>query len=221
LNVEHQSEQVGDFGGTVSPAYQTVVPGDSTTYQINIFPLNSFDSDVHLDIEGLPPGATATFAPAVVAGGSGSSILTIATVSPTPTNTYHLTIAGGGGGVKHQNGMNLNVGPAGTDFTDYTGSVTPQSQTISASSGGSITFTFMIQPINGTGCVYLQVAGVFPAATSGSFDRSTPICGSAATTVFTITPSPQTPTGTYTLTFQGSTSGGFAHSGNVTLVVTP
>jgi hypothetical protein len=217
LNVGRE-ERSEDFSGTVSPAWQTVVPGGSTTFQINIFPVSDFDSDVRLRVQGLPPGATATFHPRVIEDGSGSTVLTISTANPTVTGTYHLTVIGMGGGRKHHNGMNLNVGPAGKDFTDYTGSITPLTQTVQA--GGVTTFTVNIQPIDGTGCVYLQVYGL-PAATNGHFDRTTGICGTPASTVYTITTSARTPPGTYVLQFQGTTSSGFTHSSSVTLTVTP
>jgi len=219
LNVEFGEERFEDFSGTVTPTFQTIVPGSSTKFQIAIIPRNGFDDEVRLHVSGLPPGATATFKPREIHGGSGSSVLTISTVDPTPTATYHLTITAAGGRHKHTNSANLNVGPAGTDFTDYTGSITPESQTVKQ--GGRTSFTITIQPQNGTGCVSLQVFGL-PAFTNGSFDRTTPICGNAASTVFTITTSPQTPLGTYTITFQGNTTGGFTHSGSVQLtVVTP
>lgn len=218
LIVEHQAEQVGDFGGSVSPAFQSVVPGTSTSYQVSAFPLYGFDSDVHLEVSGLPPGSTASFNPSVIAQGFGTSVLTIATANPTPTGAYHLTITSHGGGVQHDDGMNLGVGPAGTDFTDFTGSITPSSQTVRV--GGFTSFTAYIQPFDGSGCVFLNVLGL-PAATNGQFDRTTGICGAPASTVFTITTSSQTPPGTYTLQFQGTSSGGFLHSQNVTLTVTP
>jgi hypothetical protein len=118
LNVDSNDEKFEDFGGTITPGNQTVVPGGSTTFQINVFPLNGFDSDVRLRVLDLPPGATATFNPPVIAGGSCSSVLTVTTANPTPTGTYQLIVIGTGGGRRHTNGMNLNVGPAGTDFTD-------------------------------------------------------------------------------------------------------
>jgi len=217
LNVTSGTD-VTDFGGSVSPQYQPVVAGGSTTFNLTLFPINGFNSDVSLSLTGLPTGATATFNPSVITGGNGSSVLTITTVSGTPTNSYPLTITATGGGHTHNNGVSLNVGPAGTDFTDYTGSITPSSQTVRV--GGSTTFTVNIQPINGTGCVYLQVFGV-PPSTTDSFDRKSPICGTPATTVFTVVTYPQTPTGTYTLTFQGTTTGGHVHSGTVTVTVTP
>jgi hypothetical protein len=218
LNVGPAGTDFTDFGGSISPGYQTVAPGGGTTFNLSLFPIKGFNSNVNLSLGGLPTGATATFNPSVIPGGSGSSVLTISTVSPTSTGTYQLTITATGAGHTHTNGVNLNVGPAGTDFTDFTGTVTPAMQTVSV--GGTTTFTAMVQPFDGSGCVYLQVYGL-PSATHAYFDRSTPICGAPASTVFTITTYPQTPTGTYTLTFSGKSSGGSVHSKIVTLNVTP
>ena len=217
LNVGPPGTDFTDFGGFVDPAYQTVQPGGSTSFTVGIFPLNGFNSDVSLSLNGLPPGATAAFNPPVIPGGSGESTLTITTASTTATATYHLTITGTGGGHTHTNGMNLNVGPPGTDFTDYTGSIAPSSQTERV--GKTAQFTVMILLLNGTGCVSLQVSGLPPEAI-GAFNPTSEICGSPASTVFTITTTHRTPPGTYTLTFQGTTTGGFVHDGSVTLTLT-
>lgn len=208
-----------DFGGSVSPAFQTVQPGGSTTFNVSIFPLSEFNfSNVNLSISGLPPGATATFTPSVIARENGTSTLTVTTASSTPTGTYHLLIRATSDYQSHTNGMTLNVGPAGTDFTDYTGSITPQSRTEPA--GGNVSFTLAIQPFNGTGCVTLQASGL-PQGTTGAFSPSNKVCGSPATVTFNISISSQTATGTYTLLFQGTTTGGYVRSGTVTLTITP
>ena len=216
LNVGPAGTDFADFGGTLTPAYQTVVPGGSTTYEITAFPLNGFDSDVSLSVTGRPDEAITTFSPKIIGGGSGSSTLTITAASSTATGTYHLTVTGKGGGRTHTNGMDLNVGPAGTDFTNFTGSVTPHSETVKQ--GGSTSFTVNIEPLDGTGCVYMQVYGL-PAATNGHFDRTTPVCGSPVSSVFAITTSQQTPTGEYEINFQGTSSAGYVHTGSVMLTV--
>jgi len=99
-----------DFGGTLSPGAQTVAAGDSTAYQISIFPINGFKHDVKLSVlSGLPPGAEAFFCPAVIDGSSGNSVLTVTTATTTPPGTYHLMILGDGAIIQHTNGMNLIV----------------------------------------------------------------------------------------------------------------
>lgn len=218
LNVGPPGTDFTDFGGTVSPPYQTVLPGGSTSYNVTVLPMSGFSSDVSLIVSGLPPGAAAIFTPSVIPGGNGASTPSITTAASTPTATYHLTVTGTGGGRTHTNGMNLNVGPAGTDFTDYTGSIAPQSLTILA--GRNAMFKVSIQLFDGTGCVTLQASGIPPAA-EGQFDGSSQICGSSGSTEFVIETSPQTPAGTYTIMFQGTTTGGFTHQGFVTLTIAP
>jgi hypothetical protein len=65
---------------------QTVQPGGVATYTINVNPVNgAYDSVVTLAASGLPPGATASFAPPTVTPGTtgASSTLTIQTASTT------------------------------------------------------------------------------------------------------------------------------------------
>jgi hypothetical protein len=104
------------------------------------------------------------------------------------------------------------------DFTDFTGSVEPLAQTVKA--GESVTYTVNIQPLYGTGCVTLQTLDIPPASVA-LYDRTTPICEAPASTVLTVTTTAQTPPGEYTIIIQGFSSGGFTHSKNITLTVTP
>ncbi len=66
-----------DFTIAATPGSQTVTQGQSTTYTVNISPVGSYGGPVALSLSGLPAGTTASFNPASVAGGSGSSTLTI------------------------------------------------------------------------------------------------------------------------------------------------
>jgi hypothetical protein len=219
LSVGPAGTNFADFTGEVKPTgYVTTTPGGTGSFNINIIPLNGFNSDVSMSVSGIPAGATATFNPSVVTGGSGWTVLSITTAASTPTATYRVVITSSGGGKTHSNTLGLNVGPAGTDFTDYTGSITPLSQTVKV--GGTTTYSVYIEPLYGTGCVNLQTYGV-PPGTGAPYDRTTPICGGPATTVLSIITSSQTPVGTYTLTIQGYSSGGFTHSKDITLTVTP
>jgi len=65
----------------------TIAPGAAASYQIVLTPVNpTFLYSVNLTATGLPPGATATFSPATIAAGSGTttSTLTIQTVVINP-----------------------------------------------------------------------------------------------------------------------------------------
>jgi hypothetical protein len=78
---------------------QSVVRGGQATFGITVTPQDGFTSNVSLSASGVPPQSTATFSPASVVGGSGSSTLTIAIGRNTPKKSYTVTITGTGGGV--------------------------------------------------------------------------------------------------------------------------
>jgi hypothetical protein len=73
----------------VSPTLaQTVQPGGSATFTINVNPVNgNYTGVVTLTATGLPPGATATFVPPTVTPGStgATSQMTIQTAAPVTT----------------------------------------------------------------------------------------------------------------------------------------
>ncbi|WP_051978413.1 dockerin type I domain-containing protein [Edaphobacter aggregans] len=101
-----------DFSLTSDTATATIAPGGTTSYNLNLAPLNSFTQNVSLsltgsnvvpgstavpaatNLTGLPAAATAQFSSPVVAGGSGSSTLTITTSSSTPPGSYTLVVNG-------------------------------------------------------------------------------------------------------------------------------
>ncbi len=62
---------------------------------------------------GLPSGATGTFSPATITGGTGSSTLTITTLASTPVSTSTLTITGTSGALTHTAPVSLIVAAAG------------------------------------------------------------------------------------------------------------
>jgi hypothetical protein len=99
-----------DFSVTPDTSTATVAPGGTASYSLNLAQLNGFNQAVSLsltgsnvipgstavpaatNLTGLPAAATATFSSPVVAGGSGSSVLTIATASSTPPGSYTLVV---------------------------------------------------------------------------------------------------------------------------------
>lgn len=179
LNVGPSGTNFADFTGSM-PSYVTTTPGGTASFNIDVIPLNGFNSDVSMSVSGLPTGATAAFNPSVVTGGSGYSVLSVTTAGSTPRGTYPLVITATGGGKTHNNTVGLNVGPSGTDFTDFTGSITPLSQTVKV--GQSTNYTANVQLLYGTGCVSLETLNI-PPNSGAHYDRTTPICGASAPTV--------------------------------------
>lgn len=197
-----------DFAIAASPASQTVVAGNSTTYQVTVTPSNGYTGTVSFSASGLPAGATASFNPASVTG-SGSSTLTLGTSSTTPPGTYNLTITGSDGTLSHTATVQLVVNPTG----DFTIAATPSSRTIPRRS--STTYTVNVVYTNGfTGAVALSVTGL-PGGATASFNPAS--LNSSGSSVLTVNAGNSR--GTFTLTITG-TSGPLQHSTQVTLVVT-
>src|SRR5207248_2453787 len=106
--------------------------------------------------------------------------------------------------------LNAFLGPGG----DFTLSASPSSGT--ATQGGSTSYSVTISSTGGfTDQVTLSASGL-PSGASGSF---TPNPATASST-FSVTTSPSTPTGAYTVRLTG-VSGSLTHSTSVVLVVNP
>src|SRR5262249_54513736 len=99
---------------SATPGSQTVTAGGSTSYTAAVTPSQGFNSTVNLSVSGLPNGATASFNPASISDGSGSSILTVSTSSSTPGGTYTLRIEATSGSFARSSEATLVVNPSDT-----------------------------------------------------------------------------------------------------------
>jgi hypothetical protein len=202
-----------DFSVSASPSSQSVVQGASTSYTVTVTPSGGFTGTVTFSASGLPSGAAASFNPASVPG-SGSSTMSVATSTTTPTGSYVVTITGTSGTLVHSTTVTLVVtGPVPADFSL---SASPASQAVVQ--GASTTYTVTVTPSGGfTGTVTFSVSGL-PAGATGNFTpASVTTSGSSTLTVTTAT---TTPTGPYTLTITGS-GGGLTRTTTVGLTVNP
>jgi VCBS repeat-containing protein len=215
------NSSAGDFSGSVasnSDAFQNINCGQTATYIFQITPTGGFTGNVTMSVSGTPPGSTATFNPSTVAGGSGTTTLTVATAACPNSlyNTYTLTVTATSGPLAH-NG-NVFLGARGTSG-DFTGSITPSSQSITV--GQSATYTANISYVNGFSpgsCLNLSVSGLPPGA-QFNLISATP-CGSSTgeSQTFTISAPPGTARGTYTLLIIGS-GGGRIRAGAFALTI--
>lgn len=209
----------GDFSGIVAQPAANTSAGGSVQYVLTLTPTGGFNSNVTLNVSGLPTGATASFNPAIVAGGNGSSTLTVQTAPGTPQpSIYNISIDASSGPLVHSALVDLGVS-AGTG--DFSGAISPailNSQYV-PSSGGSAQFNVSVTPINGgAGDVTLSLDGL-PGASTAQFNPAT-IIGSSGTSSLTVTvPSGTTP-GTYTLILTGSGKG-VVHVTGIQFYVTP
>ena len=79
-----------DFTVTAVPGTLSISGGQSATSIVAITASDGFTQNVSLSCSGLPAGATCTFSPASVAGGSGSTTLTVAAASTRSTRPSRL-----------------------------------------------------------------------------------------------------------------------------------
>ena len=103
---------VTDFSVSATPASQNVLPGGSTSYTVTVTPGTGFTGTVAFSASGVPSGATVTFNPGSLGGGSGSTTMTVSTgMMTTLPGSYQITITGStGGGVSHSTAVTLIVG---------------------------------------------------------------------------------------------------------------
>lgn len=211
-----------DFTVSVQESFQTITPGVGASFHISTAPLNGFIADVALSVSGLPAGAASSFSPSEIDDGSGASVLTVTTLSGTPTGTYPLTITGiseeGNQARTHSVVANLNVGPAGTDFRDFTLTVTPVAQTVAAGSGAI--FTITTTAINGPLDVFFISDSDAPVTVERTYPFNV-IFGGSGSVLLGVLTSPLTPPGTYTIRVGAFTGGRVEHGAQATITVTP
>jgi subtilisin family serine protease len=202
-----------DFTVSASPASASTSPGGSVAYTISLTPANGFADDVALSLEGLSPTQSAwAFTPAVVAGGSGSSELSVTAAESLPPGTYPLTIRATGGGLTRTSRTALVVEPP----PDFTISASPPSATTVP--GGSVAYTVSVSPANGFAAdVTLSLSGLSSSQASWTFTPAS-VTGGSGTTQLTVTTTTTLPPGSYPLTITG-TGGGLTRTTQVTLVV--
>ena len=119
-----------DFTVSAAPSSAGTPAGGSASYTTTVGSVNGFGGDVALSVSGLPADATVSFNPSTVAGGSGSSQLTVTTASTTPSGSHSLTITGTSGSLSHSEPVTLTVTPP--DVTAYPAAAVIQTGTLRA-----------------------------------------------------------------------------------------
>ncbi len=122
----------GDFTISATPPNPGVNPGGSIQYSISTEAINNFAEPIHLDVSGLPLGASASFDTNDVAPPA-QATLTISTTALTPLGEFALTITGTSGSLAHSvdNGMYVtDAAPGGgTISADFVGNGEPLAAT--------------------------------------------------------------------------------------------
>ena len=109
-----------DFAISVSPASQTVNPGNGATYTVTVTPSGGFTGSVALGVTGQSADTVNTFNPVSVSitdSNAKSSVLTLTTTSSTPPGTYALSITATSGNLQHNASASLIVaGPTSANL---------------------------------------------------------------------------------------------------------
>ncbi len=170
-------------GTLLTPA--SVAAGGTATSTITIAALNGFNSAVNLTcgVAGASaPVPTCGFVPSSVAGGAGTSVLTVST-SGTPVGTYTVTVTGATGPLNHATVLTLTV-TAGPDFTIAGTALAPAS----VSPGASATSTITIAPQNSFNSAVNLTCTVTPAGAripTCSFNPAS-VAGGSGTSTLTV-----------------------------------
>jgi uncharacterized membrane protein len=86
-----------NFALAATPASQTVVQGDQTSYGVSVSRTGGFDGAVSLSVSGLPKNAIASWSPSATIPAAGSSAtLQVQTAGDSKEGNYTLTVTGTG-----------------------------------------------------------------------------------------------------------------------------
>jgi len=188
-----------DFTMSANPALQTVKPGASTSYNVNV----TFDTNtagpVTLSTGTLPTGATASFTPPTLSA-SGSTVLNINVAADAPSALTSINAIGTDSAGSFSVPISLVISPANFDLSYDSG------PTI-VDAGGTYAAQLRVGGAFGAtpGDVTLSAVGL-PSGITASFTPST-ISGEGISDLAIATDT-TTPPGSYTLTFSGTDASG-------------
>jgi hypothetical protein len=127
---------------TPSPA--SISAGNSTTSTITVTPQNGFTGTVAFSCPSAPTGVTCTANS--VAGGTGTTTLTIATQPDIAANIYTLTVTGSSGGASSSTSVAITVTATTQSFTLVSN---PTIGTLSVRHGSSVPINLVVTSNNG------------------------------------------------------------------------
>lgn len=199
------------FNLDIDPINQSVSPGMSTTFTINVIGIDGFSQTVNLSTTSPNNQITTQLSNSSVTPGN-NTMLTVNTSSNIMPGDYNIGITAVSGGVTVSQTAILSVST--TTGGDFSLSLQPGSQMITA--GNSTSFTIAAQAINGFTQPINLNASVSPANSTISNVITSPIISPGDTTGITINTTTSTPEGTYNITLTGM-SGQITRTANVTL----
>lgn len=187
-----------DFTLSVTPNSQTVKPGGSASYTVNVNFSGNSGGPVALSVLGLPSGASASFDRNSISA-SGTATLTVTAGTQIMTIIEPMDVVGTDNSGTISTEFFFDIIPADFFLTQSVGPV-------EVNAGGTVTGQLTVTGLFATpGTVNLSATGL-PPQTTASFSPST-VTGAGASTM-NIATSTSTATGGYTLTIQGVDASG-------------
>ncbi len=176
---------VSDFTLSLSPATApsgTVMVGGTATYTVTVAPASgtTFSSTVALAALGLPSGFSASFSPATVAGGSGTSTMTVTTPASGAGNLT-VMVNGSSGSLSHN-------GSAALAMQDFTATLSPgYPSAVTVAPLANATWTVVTSGLNGfsqpISLSYVSTAGENLPSCSGITNEAFSSSGYSSTSI--------------------------------------
>ena len=203
------------FTLSASPNAVSVVQGGNGSSTVTTTAVDGFDSAVALSATGQPSTVTVGFSPtSIAAPGSGTSSVTLAVGSTTPTGTYTITVTGTGGDVTQTATISLTV--TSSNPAAFTLSASPTSLSITRGSSGTSKITTTASG-SFNSAISLSASGQGSGETI-TFSPTSIAAPGSGTSTMTIKTTSRATTGTRTITIT-ATGGGITHTTTVSVDV--
>jgi cardiolipin synthase len=202
------------FSLSASPSSLSVQEGNSGSSTVTSAVSGGFSSTVALTASGLPSGVTAAFSPASIAGGAGTSTLTLTASGAAAVGTSTVTITGKGGGLTETATLSLTITSGVTP--GFTLSASPTSLSVQEGKSGTSTITSSASG-GFSSAVALSASGL-PTGVTASFSPAS-ISGGQGTSTLTLTASSTATVGTVPVTVTGM-GGGVIETTSFSLTIT-
>ena len=193
----------------------TVAAGQSGSVNVSTSGSGGFAADVALSVSGAPSGVTASFNPAAISGGTGSSSLSLAVDPSAAAGTATLVVTGTSGSLSHSANVALTI-TAAAGNADFALAVSPASVSVAAGSSAIASAT-----VTGSGGfsddVSLSASGA-PSGVTVTFDTDTVVGGSGSANL-TIAADASAAAGSFAITVTGTTASGLSHSASLSVAV--
>jgi hypothetical protein len=204
------------FQLTASPSLQTINPGQSTTFALNVILSSGYPQPLQLSLLSTPTGVTALFNPQSQ-NPPFTSTLTFTTTNSTPTGTFPMTVQASSEGQIQTALITLRIQtPLAPVFDFSIGVIGPTTATVTQ--GGSASFNLAITLLSGSPQAVNLTASGFPSGASYSFTN--PEGNPTFTSTINVFTTVNTPGGTYPITITGTTSAGLTHTATPAPVLT-